>query len=112
MAIEIVDSSVEEPLNYKNVFMTNLTVDHQLIVHDDDLPLYKISLTYRIYAIDSEKVIHYKKQSHMVFVEDFIAEAMAQAAAGDMDLIASFQAIEITVGKIIAQQRNLDIGIV
>ena len=112
MAIEILNEAPDEALTFNRIWMLDLKVSQKLLVKNDDEVKFSVTVTYRKYAVDSNDTIHYRTKTDMIVIDDYLPEAMAKAAQGDMDLINALGAIELAVSKIIEEKRGLTVSVV
>ena len=111
MAIEIVESVKEDPLDYKNIFMMSLEIKQKVMSNISEVANYTVSIVYRKYAIDTDGDVHYLPKTDMVIIENYLPKALTKAAEGDPDLLNALGAIQIAIAKIIEEERGLRLEI-
>jgi len=112
MAIQIIDEVPAKALTYNQIFMMCLSVDQKVLVNENDAADYSVKITYRKYAVDDGGAIHYDSKVDMIVIENYIPEALAKAIEGDLDMLNALGAIQIAITQIIAEKRNMNLGIV
>lgn len=112
MAIEIVESTKEDPLDFKNIFMLSLEIKQKLLSNNADMADYTVTIVYRKYAVDTDGDIHYLPKTDMIVIPEYLPKALERAMAGDADLLNALGAIEVAIAKIISEERDINLEIV
>jgi len=112
MAIEIIESVKEDPLDYKNIFMVSLEVRLQFMTNIAEDANYTVTIVYRKFAVDTDGDVHYLPKTDMIIIEDYLPKALEKAAEGDPDLLNALGAIQAAIAKIISEERNLTLEVV
>ena len=107
MSIKITNSAIEPELDYKYLFLDELKLEQAKNIDNADIPKYKLTLRYRMYAIDQDNKRHYKLKVTTLSIDDYLALAMEKAHAGDTDLLQAAGAIELALAQIIADLTEL-----
>lgn len=105
MAIEIPTGKTVPPLDYKRVFGEDIHITQKPIVNDEDPPLFTLTATIRMYAVDNNGQRHYAQDNDTLIIQDYMSAAQAKAALGDMDLMIAMGSIEAALVKILIDQR-------
>ena len=105
MAIEIPTGKTVPLLDYKRVFVEEIRITQRPITNDAATPLYTLTVTIRMYAVDDDGIRHYAQDTDTLIMQDYLSVAQAKAALGDMDLLTAMGAIEAALVKILVDQR-------
>lgn len=108
MGIEVSNAESQPAIVYNKVFMESLTISQKTYLDDAQPPSYSLAVIYRMYGVDGDGIRHYKLKNRTVTIDDVIAEAMTQAAGGDMSLANAMGGIEIALAAIL--ERELGTG--
>lgn len=101
---KLADVESVEALTYDHVWMDSMVTTQGSITNDSQSPKYKIEVTYRMYAIDSNGDMHFRNEPISITIDDFYTTAMTDAGNGDMTYATGLQAVEATIAKMISDQ--------
>lgn len=96
----------QEALVFDRVFMDRLSITQDLIANDADSPKYKVEVTYRMYALDSNGDMFFKNVPVSLTLPDFYTTAITEAGGGDNTYVAGLQAVEAVIAKMITDQQS------
>lgn len=107
MAIKIENAPQSPALIYDRIFLNCLKIEQEQELLDSNIPIYNLTVEYRLYAVDSEGIRHYQPKVSILVIKNYMASAIAKAQVGDMDLLNAMGAIEIALAEIIKDQTDL-----
>jgi hypothetical protein len=107
MAIRIENAPELPALVFDRVFLNCLKIDQEQDNNDSNIPVYNLTIEYRLYAVDSNNIRHYHPKVSIITIRNYMASAIAKAQTGDMDLLNAMGAIEIALAEIIKDQTSL-----
>ena len=107
MAIKIENAPESPALIYDRIFLNILKIEQEQDIVDANMPVYNLTVEYRLYAVDLNGIRHYQPKVSILVIKNYMASAIAKAQTGDMDLLNAMGAIEIALAEIIKDQTDL-----
>jgi hypothetical protein len=107
MAIKIENAPELPALVFDRVFLNCLKIDQEQDNIDSNIPIYNLTIEYRLYAVDEQGIRHYQPKVTVITMKNYMSSAIAKAQMGDMDLLNAMGAIEIALAEIIKDQTDL-----
>ena len=104
MAIKIQTPTVPETLVYDKIFMTSIHITQVENSNDSLPPRYDIKIEYKTYAVDSNNVRHFSRETYEVEVMDYLQAATGKATLGDTTMITALMSVEEVVALLITDK--------
>lgn len=112
MSIELDGGFSQEALEYKHVHMCNLSIVQPLSENVNEQAVYRVRITYQLFARDSAGNNHYEQKQRTIYMDDYLTKAIAKATAGDPDLLNALTSIEVALANIIADENQVGEAVV
>lgn len=104
MAIIIKDTESLPALVYDRIFLDSLEIQQEKETNNGVQPLYKVKVSYRIYAVGEENKRYFKPGLYTIYLPDYVTKAMEKAARGDMDMLTVMQSIQQALALLIEDE--------
>lgn len=102
MTIEINSATPPPNITYDRIHMVMVKVNQSDRVMDAQQPVYRMSVSYKLYGLDGNGKIYYLNNGgYRITIPDFLVEAILQAQQGNNDLLAAIQSIESALVTVI-----------
>lgn len=112
MGIKLSESSSRSAVVFDKVHVSEIKIEQPMFEDDTRPPYYKVSIEYRLYGVDSQKVRQYEGKAYEVEVKDFYAVAVNQMVNGDPRLIQALATIEHAIASIIAGEMGVSTEVI
>jgi len=107
MAIIDPNAVAEEAVKFDNVFVKTLVVEQKLATIKQDMGVFSVKLVYVKFAVMTNESIVFSKEYKTIYIANYTEDALAKAAAGDLDLINALGAIQVAISSIIAERTGM-----
>jgi hypothetical protein len=106
------DTLPGEALTYEYIFVDKTEIVQDRIKNSNQPRKFSVKITYRMYAIDSNGVKHYKIGANSVRLKNFQDLGKGSGNQNDDDLIDALDALQVAIAGIISAKANLNTEII
>lgn len=101
MGITVSGGKLVQALDYNKVYMDSMIIVQKQVEDNSLASVFKLTVNYRLYAVDELDKRHYEGRTRRVFLENYLAVAIGKAKEGSSTLIDAMKGIESALTQLI-----------